>query len=162
MSTTVEEGTKTRGDRGGSLGFARNLGLVIALVLVCVVGVITAGDRFASTALQAWLYRLAHNRLIDHYRQAGPAPLLPLDEAAPAAEDVPGAAAQAAERAGVRAALRRLTAEQQQIITLRFGEGLSAPAVAAALGKPETAIRAMQHRALAALRRLLREDDHDH
>lgn len=119
-------------------------------------------DRFASTALQAWLYRLAHNRLIDHYRQAGPAPLLPLDEAAPAAEDVPGAAAQAAERAGVRAALRRLTAEQQQIITLRFGEGLSAPAVAAALGKPETAIRAMQHRALAALRRLLREDDHDH
>ncbi len=119
-------------------------------------------DRFASLALQAWLYRLAHNRLIDYYRRQGPAAPQPLDEAAPAADDVPAAAAAAATHAVVQAALRRLTADQQQIIALRFGEGLSAPAVAAALGKPETAVRALQHRALAALRRLLREDDHEH
>ena len=119
-------------------------------------------DQFAATALQAWLYRLAHNRLIDHYRQAGPAAPQALDPTAPAGEDVPAAAADAAEQGAVRAALLRLTAEQQQIITLRFGEGLSAPAVAAALGKPETAIRSLQHRALAALRRLLREDDDEH
>lgn len=118
-------------------------------------------DRFARTALQAWLYRLAHNRLIDYYRQNGLAAPLPLDESAPAGDDVPAAAAAATAQADVRAALLRLTAEQQQIITLRFGEGLSAPAVAAVLGKPETAIRSLQHRALAALRRLLPEDDHE-
>ena len=59
MSTTVEESTKTGGERGGSLGFARNLGLVIALVLVCVVGLVTAGDRFASTDNMVTILRLA-------------------------------------------------------------------------------------------------------
>ncbi|RYJ04524.1 MAG: ABC transporter permease, partial [Actinomycetales bacterium] len=38
----------SKGDRGGSVGVARNLGLVIAFVILCVVGLITAGDRFAS------------------------------------------------------------------------------------------------------------------
>jgi ribose transport system permease protein len=51
--------TPTRGDRGGSIGLARNLGLVIALVILCVVGVITAGDRFASTDNLLTILRLA-------------------------------------------------------------------------------------------------------
>ncbi|MCW2770317.1 MAG: sugar transporter permease [Aeromicrobium sp.] len=51
--------TPTRGDRGGSLGLARNLGLVIALVVLCAVGVITAGDRFASTDNVLTILRLA-------------------------------------------------------------------------------------------------------
>ncbi len=49
MSTVQTEDTKTHGDGGGSLSIARNLGLVIALVVLCVVGVVTAGERFAST-----------------------------------------------------------------------------------------------------------------
>ncbi len=48
-----------RSDRGGNLGVARNLGLVIALILLCVVGVITAGDRFASTDNLVTILRLA-------------------------------------------------------------------------------------------------------
>jgi ribose transport system permease protein len=48
-----------RGDRGGNLGVARNLGLVIALIVLCVVGVITAGDRFASTDNLLTILRLA-------------------------------------------------------------------------------------------------------
>jgi ribose transport system permease protein len=43
----------------GSLGLARNLGLVIALVILCVVGVVTAGDRFASTDNLITILRLA-------------------------------------------------------------------------------------------------------
>ncbi|MEV7395700.1 ABC transporter permease [Aeromicrobium sp. NPDC092404] len=49
----------SRGDRGGNLGLARNLGLVIALVVLCVVGLITAGDRFASTDNLLTILRLA-------------------------------------------------------------------------------------------------------
>ncbi len=59
MTTTVEEGTKTRGDGARSLGIARNLGLVIALIVLCVVGMITAGDRFASTDNLLTILRLA-------------------------------------------------------------------------------------------------------
>ena len=50
---------------------------------------------------------------------------------------------------------QRLTDEQQQILTLRFGEGLRATVIAAALGKTEEAVRALQHRALATLRKLM-------
>ncbi|NRQ51585.1 ABC transporter permease [Aeromicrobium stalagmiti] len=57
-STTVPTPTP-RGDRGGSVGLARNLGLVIALVILCVVGVASAGDRFASTDNLLTILRLA-------------------------------------------------------------------------------------------------------
>jgi ribose transport system permease protein len=64
MSASVQDPSlnvpaPSRGGRGGSLGLARNLGLVIALVVLCVVGVITAGDRFASTAHVLTILRLA-------------------------------------------------------------------------------------------------------
>lgn len=59
MSTTVEEDAKTRGDGTRSLGIARNLGLVIALVVLCIVGIATAGDRFASTDNMVTILRLA-------------------------------------------------------------------------------------------------------
>jgi ribose transport system permease protein len=49
----------SRGERGANLGLARNLGLVIALIVLCVVGVITAGDRFASTDNMVTILRLA-------------------------------------------------------------------------------------------------------
>ncbi|MCD9197118.1 ABC transporter permease [Aeromicrobium wangtongii] len=48
-----------RGDRGGNLGLARNLGLVVALVILCIVGVVTAGDRFASSDNVLTILRLA-------------------------------------------------------------------------------------------------------
>lgn len=64
MSASVQDPSlnvpaPSRGDRGGSLGLARNLGLVIALVVLCVVGVVTAGDRFASTDNLLTILRLA-------------------------------------------------------------------------------------------------------
>ncbi len=113
-----------------------------------------ARGQFAAASIQAWLYRLAHNRVVDHYRQRGRAPL-PLEEWVPAPDDVPEAAVQRQQRAQVREAMDRLTADQQTILALRFGDGLKAGAIAAALGKSEDAIRALQHRALAALRRYL-------
>ncbi|MEO6605160.1 MAG: ABC transporter permease [Aeromicrobium sp.] len=57
--TTVEVAPKTRGDGGGSVSIARNLGLVVALVLVCIVGLVTAGDRFADKDNFITILRLA-------------------------------------------------------------------------------------------------------
>jgi RNA polymerase sigma-70 factor (ECF subfamily) len=58
-------------------------------------------------------------------------------------------------QAVVRQALRRLTPDQQQVIILKFVEGLSNAEVGLILGKPEGAVKSLQHRALAALRRQL-------
>ena len=58
-SLSVPAPKSAKGDRGRSMGVARNLGLVIALVILCVVGVITAGDRFASTDNVLTILRLA-------------------------------------------------------------------------------------------------------
>jgi RNA polymerase sigma-70 factor, ECF subfamily len=62
------------------------------------------------------------------------------------------------ERDRVRAALLRLPPDQRQVIELRFVEDWSHDAVAAALGKTVEATRALQHRALTALRRILLEE----
>lgn len=51
--------TPQKGERGGNLGVARNLGLVIAFIILCIVGVITAGDRFASTDNMLTILRAA-------------------------------------------------------------------------------------------------------
>ena len=60
---------------------------------------------------------------------------------------------QAHERREVRLALFNLTAEQRQVIVLRFLEGWQNEEVAAVLKKTVGAIKALQHRALASLRR---------
>jgi RNA polymerase sigma-70 factor, ECF subfamily len=106
--------------------------------------------------LQAYLYRVAHNWITDHYRRSTPL-LLPLDPAmaAGADEDPQQASAQAAERQQIRAALSYLTPEQRQVIVLKFVEELDNETIAAALNKPVGAIKALQHRALESLRRIL-------
>ncbi len=106
--------------------------------------------------LQAYLYRIAHNWVTDQYRRQPP-PSLALDEELKADPNLqPGQIVEGwhtQER--VRLALRALTPEQRQVIVLRFLEGFENEAVAAALGKPVGAVKALQHRALEALRRLL-------
>lgn len=104
--------------------------------------------------LQAWLYRTAHNVVIDHYRRQQHRQHLPLEVALLTTDNDPVSQAEnhmAAE--AVRAALQQLTPEQQQVITLKFLAELSNEETAAILNKPVGAVKSLQHRALAALRR---------
>jgi RNA polymerase sigma-70 factor (ECF subfamily) len=55
----------------------------------------------------------------------------------------------------LRRAQRCLTSEQQEVLALRFGEGLTARQTAGVVNKTVGAVEALQHRALAALRRIL-------
>lgn len=104
--------------------------------------------------IQAFLYRMAHNLMVDYLRHQRPTQ--PLDEEWLASEDDPAQlAATALEQARVRRALLHLTPDQQQALTLRFLEGLSTAEVAAIMGKAEGAIKGLQHRGLQALRDLL-------
>jgi len=114
---------------------------------------------------RAYLYRVAHNWIVDYYRQQ-PLPELPLD----AKDHVePGTnpatmVSEEMERQRVRSAILRLPPEQQQIIQLRFLENWSHEDVAQLLGKTADATRSMQYRALISLRRMLideQEEDSD-
>jgi RNA polymerase sigma-70 factor (ECF subfamily) len=112
------------------------------------------------SSFSGWLYRIAHNLVVDFYRGRGRSSQVSF-------EDVPMLVAstddpqRAAERnlmaEGLRAAINRLTEEQAQVVTLRFLEGLSIADVATATGKTEGAVKALQYRAVLSLRRLLEQ-----
>jgi RNA polymerase sigma-70 factor (ECF subfamily) len=108
--------------------------------------------------VRAYLYRTAHNWIIDHYRHQ-PFSELPLED--DLYSDPTGNPAQTVtkemERQRVRAAILRLPAEQRQVIELRFMEEWSHDEVAATIGKTIEATRALQHRAVSALRQMLAE-----
>lgn len=108
--------------------------------------------------LLAWLYTIARNVVIDHYRRVGQSPTLPLDERLVATKDGPEEAfEQVLTQQRLAAAIARLTEDQRQVVLLRFVEGLDSETVARMLGRPVGAVKALQHRALAALRRILGE-----
>jgi RNA polymerase sigma-70 factor (ECF subfamily) len=106
--------------------------------------------------LSAWLYRTAHNILVDHYRRRQHRCHLPLDET------MPGDGAEPADEverrlsaARLREALCQLTTDQQQVVALKFLAELPNEEVAQVLDKPVGAVKSLQHRALAALQRHL-------
>ncbi len=103
--------------------------------------------------LQAYLYQVAHHWITDYYRRRPP-PMSSLnDTLASEWTDPARAATENIEGEQVRAALMRLTPEQREVVVLKFLEGWENAEVAALLGKPVGAVKALQHRALEALRR---------
>jgi RNA polymerase sigma-70 factor (ECF subfamily) len=108
--------------------------------------------------MRAYLYRIAHNWITDHYRQQ-PLPPLALDEDLHSDPEANPSqlVAQSMDRQRVRAAILRLPPEQRQVIELRFMENWSHYEVANALGKSVEATRALQYRAVEALRQMLTE-----
>lgn len=111
---------------------------------------------------RAYLYRTVHNWVIDHYRRQPLPPLSLVEEMHSGEQDhVSQRVAKELLRQRVRAALLRLPAEQQQIIQLRFLEDWSHEEVAAQLGRSVEATRALQHRAMDALRRMLLEKEEE-
>jgi RNA polymerase sigma-70 factor (ECF subfamily) len=106
--------------------------------------------------LQGWLYRVAHNRATDWFRSSGRnVGTFPAEDLA-ADHDLPSTVLEKRQlQAQLRNALDRLTADQQQVILLRFGEGFKLGEVARLLNKSEGAVKLLQHRAVQRLRALL-------
>lgn len=101
---------------------------------------------------RAYLYRVAHNLVVDFLRK-NPRVLERADEWIVDERNDPVERAEIAEeQRRLRRAIARLTPEQQQVIVLKFIEEMSNSEVARILGKPEGAVKALQHRALENLR----------
>jgi RNA polymerase sigma-70 factor (ECF subfamily) len=114
---------------------------------------------FTRTPYIAWLYTIAHNTVIDHYRTRKVTTALedvqlsqPDD-----AEAVENQIDLTVEMKMIKVAMQSLTEDQQQVLHLRFIEGMSNTEIAQQLGKREGAIRALQMRGLQALAKQLAE-----
>lgn len=106
--------------------------------------------------LRAYLYRVAHNLITDSFRRQPP-PAFPLDSEILLKSDSnpPKIVEEKLVAEKVLAALRLLTDDQRQVIMLKFLEGWSNEEVALVLGKSIGAVKSLQYRALASLKRIL-------
>ena len=124
-------------------------------------------DRYADRGLPfaAWLYRLAHNLLVDHLRAAPRRAADSLEQAPEAAAVADRAAsrdaAQVLDRLTLGLALARLGPDRRRALELRFLDDLPTAAVADLMGKTEDAVKKLQARGLAQLRKILEAEGTD-
>jgi RNA polymerase sigma-70 factor (ECF subfamily) len=106
----------------------------------------------------AWLYRIAQARVIDHWRRTHHRTTVSFED-----QDLPGwlatddiAENDVLQHERLASSLVYLTEEQQQVIVLKFMQGLNNAEIAQIMGKTEGAVKALQRRGLEALARLLK------
>lgn len=107
----------------------------------------------------AWLRRVAHNKCVDAYRASQRRSFLSLETVTESLYDdedqLPEQVAlHSEELALLRARLTKLPAQQQQVLRLRFGQGLRCTEIARKLNKSESAVRMTLSRTLNLLRRI--------
>lgn len=121
-----------------------------------------SGSDWTAPRFRSWLFSIAWNKTADWHRRAGrqvdttDAP--PRDDATPGG-DVEADALELLSSDRVEQLLDALTDDQRDVILLRIVADLSLEETATALDKPVGAVKALQHRALAALRRSLDADE---
>jgi RNA polymerase sigma-70 factor, ECF subfamily len=111
--------------------------------------------RWQAAPFSAWLFRIAHNLAMDHFRagrrwQPQEEVPEPAGSEESSAEDE---AMQSIGRASMLELIEELSHEQQQVLTLKFVFSFSNREVATILGKTEGAIKSLQHRALVSLQK---------
>ena len=118
--------------------------------------------RWQGRPFSAWLYRIARNLVVDHFRKRGRERRVPLDTAMgigdPASVDLDAQADVKMTMVQVRQAMANLSDLQREVISLRFDGGLSVLETAEAVGRKQNAVKALQHAGIKKLRRLLTAD----
>jgi RNA polymerase sigma-70 factor (ECF subfamily) len=104
----------------------------------------------------SWLFRIAHNHVIDYFRKQSKQKRTTLEEAVVvSAEDPVALTDQKLEIEELSDALKKLPSAQREVISLRFFAGLLITEVAKVLGKREGTVKALQFNAIASLRKIL-------
>lgn len=103
----------------------------------------------------SWLYQIARNAVVDHYRTSRVQIELDSVQELAGAADLMGELETKIDLELAKVKIRQLPADYQDVIIMRFVEELSPSEVAAALGKSVGAVKVIQHRALNALKKLL-------
>ena len=111
---------------------------------------------YRGISISAWLYRIAHDRMADHFRRQARRPTIPLQsELLPVQDGIDQEVDDRLRTEQLGKAIERLTAEQHQVILLRFIAGLKLKEIGYVMGKSIDAVKMLQLRALARLRQLV-------
>ncbi len=112
-----------------------------------------------ATIFPAWLYRLAHNKMIDVLRKMQRREHVGIEQAEMVAEpkSLLDIVEEQIDFEQLLRTLKLLNEQQRQVLILRFVEGFSIAETAQILQKSEGAIKALQHRSLENLRRYLQQ-----
>jgi RNA polymerase sigma-70 factor (ECF subfamily) len=113
--------------------------------------------QYRGVPFASWLYRVAHNVMVDWQRRQKRNPEVPVLGDFAGASHIDRIDA----RDELAKALSTLTREQRQVLLLRHIEGHSAASAGALMGKKENAIRALEFRALASLRRVMSQGERE-
>lgn len=140
--------------RSGDQHVAEELVSEVFLKMVEAIAAFRLPDRAQARTFSAWVFRIAYSKLVDHYRQTK-RQSVELDETLPDPVTAVDIVDRSLEHEELRAAILQLTPEQQQVVLLRFVERLSTEEVATLTGQTVGAVKAMQHRALNAMAKLL-------
>ena len=120
---------------------------------------IQARSRYRPSApFGAFLYKLAHNRLMDHFRQQRPTSEVPEDLAAPDAERPDHTVARRAEAAALLRALALLPSEQREVIVLREEQDLTLEQIAEIQGVGRETVKSRLRYALSKLKEAIGHD----
>lgn len=113
--------------------------------------------KWRNSPFAAWLYRIAHNQMIDYFRKHGKVEKMPLeDDSMLAGKSDPAFAAEnELEIERMIDGINRLTPAQRDVISLRFGAQLSITEAARTLGKNEGTVKALQYNGILALKKML-------
>jgi RNA polymerase sigma-70 factor (ECF subfamily) len=104
----------------------------------------------------SWLFRIAHNQVVDYLRKKKKQETVDLEEKLLASNDNPeDIYARKLDMEQLAAATKKLTPAQQEVISLRFAGELPIAQVAKVMGKSEGAVKALQHSAVVALRKAM-------
>jgi RNA polymerase sigma-70 factor (ECF subfamily) len=117
------------------------------------------GDfRWRDVPFSSWIFRIAHNHVATHFRRAaqrGGALAAITEEMVDGRHDLAAAVEERITLEEVRRATEQLPDAQREVIALRFAVGLSIADTAKALGKREGNVKALQHKAVARLQKML-------
>ena len=112
--------------------------------------------RWKGKPFSTWLFRIAHNQVVDYLRKKARQATVPLDESLTGGESNPQSIAEhSLDIEQLVLATYRLTEAQREVISLRFAGEMSVAQVAEVMGKSQGAVKALQHSALVALRKTL-------
>lgn len=112
-------------------------------------------------AFRAWMFQIAHHRLIDDRRYRGRRPELALDALATTRAGTDDVEAEVDHRINVdriRAALAELSEDQSDVLMMRIIGGFTIPEIAEVMGKRIGAVKALQRRGLKALERIFGDE----
>ncbi len=115
-----------------------------------------ASFKHRGAPFSAWLFRIAHNQVVDYLRKKSKRVTVPLNESLTSGSSDPSMEVERnLDIEHLISAAKRLTKAQREVVSLRFAGELSVAQVARVMGKSEGAVKALQHSAIVSLRKVM-------